>query len=881
MTSEIRYYSKNIINNDQDIPETTDYTIKYISCHGIITPGTFVIPKHINIITLVDVGKTLFINPHINKLIEKHIQMYPLFNERNGRTKKCLELERLLDNIFINIYRKQFDLYARNKGCKPELPPFICIRNHPPKSTMNYTTLVFKQKSIDKNPDPCDLGWCFVKAFNPKYNPHESDPSKIETKPFYLKWLLNDGSRKKLNDFTLTDLLNKEGRGTYVLVTCRNFSTQCTPEIRKLARTVSFDTDTKEGEIFTADSSYSKFLLEYFQKREAYRRSNRMRDDEVDDEIAAEDALEEYEVQDGIIPVPNIYDVGKDSEIISAIEAINVYGTCNTDDTSELCKGERERDGGRDGGRDGWRERERDGGRDGWRDGGRERERDGGRERDHVRDGGRDHVRDGGRDRDRDYRDVGRDRDYRDVGRDRDYRDVGRDRDYRDVGRDGGRNGSRDREYRDGARDREHEYERGHGHKRDGGSSGSGGHGSGSSGSGGHGSGSSGSGGHGSGSSGRPLYNFHKLYDSQIVKLENNFYEKYLKYKTKYFNLKGGERIKTYSILDLSEYQTPETQNFAIKYIKSHGKIVADEERREFVLPENVNVITLSDLDTSIILPSRLDELIKFYANNYVLFDTTNTKTAECNELEQILQYEINNIEKSLVCTLRTKINIRNHLQNTRINNIELIFERSPERAPDTDLCDDINTCSIDIFKFKRPSDDLVRVDKINNMMLDWDFNSITELREREARSVPKKTPDEIKAMYPKPVLKRYLLSDLIKKEGEGTYILATCRVIDSRCPTYTAGIMRQISAESDRRIGGIPVSGGAGSGTSASVLSISTRTPPSVPVSGGAGSGTSASIPVSGGVGTLGGIPVSGTGTPNSVPVFYGPPEPPKKKYY
>jgi len=242
-----------------------------------------------------------------------------------------------------------------------------------------------------------------------------------------------------------------------------------------------------------------------------------------------------------------------------------------------------------------------------------------------------------------------------------------------------------------------------------------------------------------------------------------NYKSKYIKYKNKYLNLlKGGFKNK-----DIDKEQEAETSNYQTKYIKAHGSIVAGET---FLLPEGCNVITLTDIDINIYALPEYDAIIKYhlYQNDELFLDNNLTyiKTDKCKILENYLNYYTNLRKKTGLKTF----NIRNHVGPMTMNEMYLNFSEDP--------CDEFR-CSIDLYNPQLSP--YVRIQE--NVKLNWLAKNGNERKN----------------------LNSYFLSDLIEKEGSGTYIIKSCRGISSSLP-QAAALARQISDLATNSAEGIPV---------------------------------------------------------------------------
>jgi len=236
-----------------------------------------------------------------------------------------------------------------------------------------------------------------------------------------------------------------------------------------------------------------------------------------------------------------------------------------------------------------------------------------------------------------------------------------------------------------------------------------------------------------------------------------NYKSKYLKYKKKYLDLLGGYKNEAFHSI-----QNRETSGYATKLVKGHGSITGGQT---FILPEGCNVITLTDADLSIHALSVYDAIIKFYlSKNYELFENNNRsykKLESCKKLEDAL-----NLFTKIIPGNTDIFNIRNHVGPLKINEMRFNFTEEP--------CN-IGNCSIDlynpIYKVLAP----IR----ENVRLNWLIN-----RKQNTEIIQKSE-----------VTDTYYLSELIEKEGSGTYIIRSCRNILPNIPPVVK-LAKQTSAE-------------------------------------------------------------------------------------
>lgn len=241
-----------------------------------------------------------------------------------------------------------------------------------------------------------------------------------------------------------------------------------------------------------------------------------------------------------------------------------------------------------------------------------------------------------------------------------------------------------------------------------------------------------------------------------------DYKSKYIKYKNKYLDIKSGG----YKNSTIVNSQTSETDYYQTKFIKGHGTVIAGET---FLLPEGCNVITLTDVDVNVAALEIYDAIIKFFlSKNIELFKNNNSsynKTLDCEQMEKLL----NMVGVSCNIANPTTFNIRNHVGPIQMNEMGFEFTEEP--------CD-INKCSIDLYNpLYAPL-----VPYKENVRLRWNVKSTV---------VEKQT-----------ILNSYYLSELIEKEGKGTYIIRSCRKIANISRIY-APMARQISNEtpvSERR---------------------------------------------------------------------------------
>ena len=228
---------------------------------------------------------------------------------------------------------------------------------------------------------------------------------------------------------------------------------------------------------------------------------------------------------------------------------------------------------------------------------------------------------------------------------------------------------------------------------------------------------------------------------------------KYFKYKNKYLN----DKLGGYKSPAIISPQVSETEHYQTKFVKGHGGIIGGQT---FELPKGCNVITLTDVDVNVSALEIYDAIIKFFlSKNIDLFENNNStyiKTFDCDKMEKLL----NIVGTSCNFETPTVFNIRNHVGPVVMNEMLFNFSDPP--------CD-IEKCSIDLYN---PSfSPYVPIKE--NLRLEW------ELRNRTRRVV----------------LNSYYLSDLIEREGKGTYIIRSCRKINARTETQIE-LVRQVSNE-------------------------------------------------------------------------------------
>jgi len=161
---------------------------------------------------------------------------------------------------------------------------------------------------------------------------------------------------------------------------------------------------------------------------------------------------------------------------------------------------------------------------------------------------------------------------------------------------------------------------------------------------------------------------------------DNIFFNKYQKYKKKYFMykkkiIKGGLNILTPD-RDLS--QTPITifcpnkkKNKNTKaIIKSHGHLIG----KTFKIPSGINIITLSSIGNGVPLDEKLDkEILHFYMEGNHIFDKDDT-SIDKSENGALLERKLNTYYGH-------RILFKNHIGESYVNDMLLNFEDGMPRA--------------------------------------------------------------------------------------------------------------------------------------------------------------------------------------------------------
>ena len=295
---------------------------------------------------------------------------------------------------------------------------------------------------------------------------------------------------------------------------------------------------------------------------------------------------------------------------------------------------------------------------------------------------------------------------------------------------------------------------------------------------------------------------------------QKNYYTKYLKYRNKYLKLKqqyGGEdylyspfvgsalKAPREAGISIHPHQHPQTfkreNPYDYKLFIGHGTI--DTTVMPFFdLPLGVAIIQFVFLEQTAFYSEDIIMLIKsFIFNNYYFFDEGNygpNKTIACKELEYYINLLLIDAYKKhgfVFNYLNNSVNIHNTVSRNRdklekMTNLILSVKDSP--------CNILNTCGLFTSSQREPID------------LQWRITPIVKLPETAAdvgNELLKPDPtysDHLMAAaepiaYPFEVLPKkdisrqvaimklleYRLSDLIKKERSGVYLIYSCKNIE------------------------------------------------------------------------------------------------------
>lgn len=222
-----------------------------------------------------------------------------------------------------------------------------------------------------------------------------------------------------------------------------------------------------------------------------------------------------------------------------------------------------------------------------------------------------------------------------------------------------------------------------------------------------------------------------------------------------------------------------------IKFVRVHGSSLKQRNNKTpytFVIPDDTFVITVSQVGDSLnIDDSFKDAVFELYKKNHTLFlnnDTSLDLSVEGNKLmyrysnmKHILEYnlrinlfmnrltpeEIIEEKRKIASVDNYNILFRNHIPGMIMNDISLFF--------DDERCIDNSDRSCSVFC----------LNKINKKEIECNPISFSD----------KKNYYEIGHI---------LLSDLIRKEGKGVYIINTCRNFEEGTNNNIKSAMREIS---------------------------------------------------------------------------------------
>ena len=195
---------------------STKNYIKYIRTHGRTAepsggrPTTFKVPKGYNIITMTPPGKVLCVHPAIKDDIFEVYREGTMFRENDSH--------RRLTDLGVNLV-----LTYKKIGTKLQMV------NHTVGMEMNDFEMSFTSENCGEGDDKS----CKIFCFN-KDEPHDT----IVCTPEILS--RKSGTHEDLaGAVALSDLINQQGPGTYIVNSCRGFSGDMTPALEDAAREVS------------------------------------------------------------------------------------------------------------------------------------------------------------------------------------------------------------------------------------------------------------------------------------------------------------------------------------------------------------------------------------------------------------------------------------------------------------------------------------------------------------------------------------------------------------------------------------------------------------------------------------------------------------------
>lgn len=213
--SENERYAKEFIN--REYYQETQFIIA--NGHGVTTNKEFVLPKGTNVIFITEIGKSLIAGDDIYKpVIDTYLRGNTLFNNYDYSTDESpsgLKIEKLLKNLIKNDLNNPHRSYEINNiigdGKKKILDHKIFFSG---SGCNNYRYSCKVMKGIIGKPQSGII-------INPKNMGYSRNRRHINRPGNRLKL------RNILNDeynITLSNLIKKFGKGSYIILGCRDFS---------------------------------------------------------------------------------------------------------------------------------------------------------------------------------------------------------------------------------------------------------------------------------------------------------------------------------------------------------------------------------------------------------------------------------------------------------------------------------------------------------------------------------------------------------------------------------------------------------------------------------------------------------------------------------
>ena len=289
------YKEASLVYNTEPQPKNTEhYRTKFIKGHGHLTGEQYILPIGVNVITLTENNVNMDGSLDYDSVIHNHLKTHKILFKDNDNSTILTDEGRKLqdtlnkmkdDNISQLLNKYQIIIDAPDILLSPstlEMKKSIIknldilknlnfkIRNHIGTNLLPINDMIidFSPQNIEGVPkelDPCIKYTCSINVYNPTNNifvrPHNIE--KIDLKWYKTSKNTDDTKTTKtvLNTpFFLSDLIEKEGPGVYIVSACREIHHKPTisqtdyEEKTKLVRQTSNQADIIAGdETFKVD----------------------------------------------------------------------------------------------------------------------------------------------------------------------------------------------------------------------------------------------------------------------------------------------------------------------------------------------------------------------------------------------------------------------------------------------------------------------------------------------------------------------------------------------------------------------------------------------------------------------------------------------------